>query len=105
MEKDFSPASTKPSTKLLLKLSSIPDVLLKDLRPQSEIEDLMSSTLHELSKSKGGAPLCMITYDELHLYLIYILLTQSPVNLFKIFPQILTDLIRLMKSTYWVLLL
>lgn len=45
-----------------LKLSSIPGIILKGLGPQSEIEDLMSSTLHELSESKGRATLGRVTF-------------------------------------------
>jgi len=51
----------------LLKLSSIPHIPLKDLRSQSEMEDLMSSNLHELRESKGRTTLCRITHYELHL--------------------------------------
>lgn len=59
----------------------------------------MSSTLLELHEVKKQ-PLLADSY-ELHLYFICILLTQSLVNLFKISPQVLTDLIRLTESTYW----
>lgn len=43
-----------------LKLSNILGSLLKVFRPQSEIEDLMSSTLLGLSEGKGTAALCRI---------------------------------------------